>query len=344
MKKLIIIDGSGLIYRGFYAIPPFMRSPAGLQTNAVFGFMSILLTILITQKPDYLAVAFDMKGPTFRHKEYTEYKATRTKAPDELYAQIPIVKSLTAAFGIPSFEVAGIEADDIIATVVKKMSGNRELLTLIATGDFDIFQVVGEGSEILYPEKGFREAKPLNAADIFAKYGIHPLQIPDYKGIAGDSSDNIPGVKGIGDKGAVSLLTKYGTLEGVYEHIDEIKGAMRKKLEESREIALLSKRLATLKSDVEIDFELEKCHAAGFNVSAAREAFRELGLKSLMRKLDELYGAEPGAEGEELGAMDFGEPEDDDFPDAITAPAQEKQKPVAKKAKNTVSENQVMMF
>lgn len=292
MKKLILVDASGLIYRGFYAIPPFFKSPSGQQTNAVFGFTSIILSLLAAQKPDYMAVAYDKKGPTFRHKEFTEYKATRVKAPQELYDQIPLVKSVVEALRIPSFEAAGFEADDVLATMVKKMSGEEDVEVLIATGDFDMFQVVSKKTSILYPAKGFKEADILRTTDMEQKYGLTPEQVPDYKGIAGDHSDNLPGVRGIGPQGAKKLLHEYHSLENIYEHLDALPEGVRKKLEVSREDAFMSKRLATLDANAPVDFNLEACRVKEFDATAARKIFDELGFKSLKRRIDELYGKE----------------------------------------------------
>lgn len=290
MEKLILIDASGLIYRGFYAIPPFLKSPSGVQTNAVFGFTNILLGLIANQKPTYMAVAFDKKGPTFRHKEFEAYKATRVKAPQALYDQIPLVKSVVETFGIPAFEVEGFEADDILATLVKKLE-KENIEVLIATGDFDIFQVVSGNTAILYPTKGFKESEIIRASDIPEKYGLTADQIPDYKGIAGDASDNLPGVRGIGEKGAKDLLQKYKTLDNIYKHLDELSPVLRKKLEESRDNAFTSKRLATLDSNVPLTFSLEDCRVKHFNVDAVRRSFSELGFRNLQKRLDELYGS-----------------------------------------------------
>lgn len=289
MEKCILIDGSGLIYRGFYAVPPFLKSPTGVQTNAVFGFVNILLSLLSTRTPKYMAVAFDKKGPTFRHKEYKEYKATRVKAPQELYDQIPLVKEVVKTFGIPSFEVEGFEADDILATIVKLVP-KSETEFLIATGDFDIFQIASPNVSMLYPAKSFREAVVLAPKDIQEKYGITPGQIPDYKGLAGDHSDNIPGVRGVGEKGATDLLQKYGALENIYQHLPDLSESLRGKLEASKENAFMSKRLATLDDKVPLNFSLNECRVKHFDVDALRRVFGELGFKSLQKRLDELYG------------------------------------------------------
>lgn len=290
MKKCIFIDGSGLIYRGFYAIPPFLKSPSGIQTNAVFGFTTILLSLLANKKPDYVAVAFDRKGPTFRHKEFSAYKATRVAAPQALYDQIPLVKKVVETLGIPAFEAEGFEADDILATIAKKLSKNPELEIFIATGDFDIFQVASPRVSILYPAKGFKDAEIMKMPDIKEKYGIYPKQIPDFKGIAGDSSDNIPGVRGIGEKGAKHLLDRYNTLENIYEHLDEITGAMKKKLEEGRASAFMSKKLAILDAEVPIHFDLDACRIRQFKAAAVKKLFDELGFKNIQKRLDEIYG------------------------------------------------------
>ncbi|MEK9132459.1 MAG: 5'-3' exonuclease H3TH domain-containing protein [Patescibacteria group bacterium] len=290
MEKCIFIDGSGLVYRGFYAIPPFFKSPTGVQTNAVFGFSSILLSLLTDYKPDHVAVMFDKKGPTFRHKEFAAYKATRTKAPQELYDQIPLVKEVVRAFKIPLLEADGYEADDILATVARRLNNRHDIEILIATGDFDLFQIASRNTSILYPTKGFKQAEIIGVDDIFKKYSLRPEQIPDYKGLAGDSSDNIPGVKGIGDKGATALIGKYGSLEGIYAHLGEITGAIHGKLETGKDSAFFCKKLATLRTDVPTDFDLEKCRVKDLDVNAVKKVFAEYGFKTLQKRIDELYG------------------------------------------------------
>lgn len=236
-----------------------------------------------------MAVAFDKKGPTFRHKEFKEYKATRVKAPQELYDQIPLVKQVVETFGIPGFEADGYEADDILATIARQLS-KKNIQIFVATGDFDVFQIVTPHVAILYPAKGFKDAQIFRAPDVQKKYGIAPQQIPDYKGLAGDSSDNIPGVHGIGEKGAADLLQKYSTLENIYKHLPEITGALKKKLEDGKNDAFMSKKLATLNADVPLNFDLSMCRVKNFDVDAARRIFGDLGFKSLQKRLDDLYG------------------------------------------------------
>lgn len=287
MKRLILIDGSGLIYRGFYAVPPFMKSPTGVQTNAVFGFTNILLSILKTYAPDYIAVAFDKRGPTFRHHAYKEYKALRVKAPQELYDQIPLVKELVSSFNIPGLEQEGFEADDILATIAKKMAGASDLEILIVTGDFDLFQLVSAHTHILYPGKGFRDASIIKVDDIEKKYGLSPSQIPDFKGIAGDSSDNLPGVQGVGEKGATKLLQQYKTLENIYAHTSELREHIRDKFIASKDNAILSKKLAELHGDVPINFELEQAAVKNIDYDKVQVSFDRFGFRSLKHRIPE---------------------------------------------------------
>lgn len=293
VEKLILIDGSGLIYRGFYAIPPFLKSPSGVLTNAVFGFTNILLSLLAVHKPQYMAVAFDKKGPTFRHKEYAAYKATRVKAPQELYDQIPLVREVVETFRIPALEADGYEADDILATIARRFS-KQKLDILVATGDFDIFQIVRPGVSILYPARGFKEAVIFDEKAVREKYGLDPGQIPDFKGLAGDHSDNIPGVAGIGAVGATGLLQKYSSLENIYRHISEIPGALGKKLAQGEKEAFLSQKLATLDADVPLDFDLDACRVKHFDVDGASRLFADLGFKTLQKRIIELYGTKTG--------------------------------------------------
>ncbi|MEK7529214.1 MAG: 5'-3' exonuclease H3TH domain-containing protein [Patescibacteria group bacterium] len=286
MKKFIIIDGAGLIYRAFFAIPAGFASPSGEPTNAVYGFTSMLINILSRHQPDYIAVAHDRKEKTFRHEEYKEYKATRVAAPDTLYAQIPRVKELATAFSISQFEKAGYEADDLIATMIDRVSADTEVL--VATADFDIFQTVNDHVRILYPEKGYREAVFFGVEEIKKKYGLSPTQIPDYKGLCGDTSDNLKGVPGIGKKTAQKLLAEYGSVENIYAHIGDISGATKTKLENGKEDAFFCKRLATLDYKVPFDFSLSDCAFRDFDMTKLLEIFTQLGFDSLRKRLPSL--------------------------------------------------------
>lgn len=291
VKKFILIDGAGLVYRSFYAIQAKLTDSFGSPTNAVLGFTNILLNIIASQKPDYIAVAFDKKGPTFRHEAFKEYKATRIKAPQELYDQIPKVKEVIRAFQIPVVEADGYEADDVIATLAKQAE-KSDVEILVATGDFDIFQIVDIKTKILYPEKGFKESVVFGDEEVVAKYGIKPSQVPDYKGLCGDSSDNIPGVYGIGDKTAKILIEKHGSLEELYRHLDEVPENVRRKLEAGRESAFFSKELATLVCDVPLNVSLKDCGKKGFDPQKIIPVLERFGFKKIIERLRPLFPKE----------------------------------------------------
>lgn len=284
MKKLILIDGNALIHRGFHAMPP-LTTKKGEMVNAVFGFASMMINVMFKEKPDYMAVAFDSAKKTFRHEEYKEYKATRVKAPQELYDQIPRVKEVVEAFKIPIFEKEGFEADDLLGTLATKAKERPELVTVIVTGDMDILQLVNKQVLVAAPYKGFSETKHYGVAEVMEKLGVKPEQVVDYKALRGDASDNIPGVMGIGEKGAVNLLTRFESLKGIYENLEEVGGNLQKKLEAGREMAFLSQRLAQLVNDVEVEFKLEECSMHDYDKAAVKKLFEELNFKSLLKKL-----------------------------------------------------------
>lgn len=284
MEKIILIDGAGLLYRSFFALPPSLTDPEGRPTNAVLGFTNILLNLLLTHKPDYIAIAFDKKGPTFRHKEYKDYKATRAKQPQILYDQIPMAKEVIEAFQIPLFEMENYEADDILATVALKLT-KKDMEILIATGDFDVFQVVHGPIKILYPEKSFKESKIITSKEVMEKYGITPAQIPDYKGLCGDSSDNIPGVTGVGPKTAQELIQRYGSLEKIYDHLDKLPEGIRKKMEAGKESAFFSRKLATLVSEVPLKFSLEECRVSKLDPKKIVPVLEKFGFRALLKRL-----------------------------------------------------------
>ncbi len=284
-QKLILIDGNAIMHRAYHAIPPFKTSK-GLLINAVYGFASMLLNLLNQQKPEYIAVCFDMKAKTFRHDEYKDYKATRVKAPDEFYEQIPLIKELVKAFQIPIFEREGFEADDLLGTIAKKAEHESDLITYIVTGDMDTLQLINDKVKVLTPHKGFQESIIYDEQEVIKKYGLNPSQIIDMKGLKGDNSDNIKGVSGIGPKNAEQLLQKYGTIENIYEHLDELKGTVKEKLAKGKEDAFLSKHLATLITDIPIDFDLDACKTHEYNQDSLRKFFEKLEFKSLLKKLE----------------------------------------------------------
>lgn len=284
-KKLILIDSNALIHRAYHALPP-LTTKKGELVNAVYGFTSVLLNVLNRFQPDYIAAAFDLKEPTFRHKEFKEYKATRIKAPDDLYEQIPRVKQIVEAFNIPIIEKEGYEADDLIATFARRTEKlYPEVEIIIVTGDLDALQLVNGKINVFALRKGVSDSKLYDEKAVRERYGLEPGQMIDYKGLRGDTSDNLPGVKGIGEKTAAELLRKYKTIEGVYKNLPEIKEGIRKKLEKDKLQAFFSKRLARLVDNVPVDFDIEKCRAEDFNRVKVINLLRELEFFSLLRRL-----------------------------------------------------------
>lgn len=288
MKKLILIDGNAIIHRAFHAMPPF-RTTTGQLVNAVYGFGSMLLSIINGEKPDYIAVSFDMKGKTFRHEEYKEYKATRQKAPDELYEQIPLIKKMVQIFQIPIYEIQGFEADDVLGTLSKQAEEKGDLNTFIVTGDRDTFQLISDKTFVITPVKGFVQTDVFDHQKVLSKYGLTPNQIPDLKGLQGDSSDNIKGVAGIGPKTATTLLQKYGTIENLYQNLDDLKGKAKERLENDKESAFFSKRLATIVRDVPVSLDLQAAKSHDYDRGQIAALFEELQFKSLLKKLDRMH-------------------------------------------------------
>lgn len=290
MSRFIIIDGNAIVHRAFHAIPP-LTNKKGLILNAVYGFISILLRAIKELKPDYAAVAFDLKAPTFRHKEFKEYKAQRVKQPQELYDQMILVKDLLRAMKIPVFEKEGFEADDIIATLATQNNGEN----LIVTGDMDTLQLINEKTKVYTMKKGVNDIAVYDAAAVKDRYGLKPKQMIDYKALRGDPSDNILGVKGIGEKTAGELIKKFESLEGVYEKIDKlaefkISPSVVEKLKNGKKDALFSKYLVTLIKDAPIDFKLEDCELKDYNNTVTRELLAEWEFGSLLKRLDNVDG------------------------------------------------------
>lgn len=280
MEKLVLIDGNSLLNRAFYAMP-VLSTKDGLYTNAVFGFVNMLIKISSDVKPEYLAVAFDLKAPTFRHKMYADYKGTRKPMPDELRVQVPLIKEVLRLMNIAIYEKEGVEADDVIGTIAKR-SGMK---TFIITGDKDSFQLVDENVSVLFTKRGITELEEYNAANFTEKTELIPSQIIDLKSLMGDSSDNIPGVKGVGEKTAKTLLLKYGTLEGVYSHIEEVGGKLQEKLKEDENNARLSYTLASINTDCGIDFSVNDMRFRLPFPYAVRKKFISLEFKALSSKL-----------------------------------------------------------
>jgi DNA polymerase-1 len=297
MKKLILIDGNALIHRAFHALPPTLTSPKGLPTNAVFGFSSILIKTIKELKPDYIAATFDLAGPTFRHKEFKEYKIHRERAPQELYDQIPLVKKVVASFGIPIYEKQNYEADDLIGTITQSAKKEKDLQTIIATGDMDTLQLVDGKKVVVFTlRKGVNDIVTYDQDGVMTRYGLKPEQLNDYRGLKGDPSDNIPGVPGVGEKTAADLIQKFGSLEGLYKSLEnKKKGTISEKLAEkliaNKDQAFFSKKLSTIVRDVDIDFSLEKADwRKNIDLAKVEKEFRDLGFASLVKRLSELPG------------------------------------------------------
>lgn len=279
MKNLVLIDGNSLINRAFYATPP-LSTKDGKPTNAVYAFINMLIKIIGDIKPEHILVAFDRKEPTFRHGLYADYKGTRKPMPEDLRPQIDLLKEVLDVLGISRYEIPSIEADDIIGSAAKKF--DKE--TIIITGDKDSFQLVDDTTSVYFTRKGISELEIFSNDNFKEKMGIRPIQIIDLKSMMGDSSDNIPGIAGVGEKTALSLVQTYGSLERLYENIDELKGKLKEKVLASKDVAFLSKRLATIKTDVELPFDLEDLTFKFPFPQKARALFLSLELKNLLKK------------------------------------------------------------
>ncbi|MBI2635100.1 MAG: DNA polymerase I [Parcubacteria group bacterium] len=298
MKRLILIDSHALIHRAYHALPP-LTTKSGELVNAVYGFTSILIKTISGFKPDYIVAAFDAPGATFRHEEYKEYKATRVKAPDELYIQIPRVKEILNAFKIPIFEKSGFEADDIIGTISKNLRG-KNVEVLILTGDMDNFQLVGKNVKVLYsPPSAAKEQIVYDSKKVEERFGgLKPEQLIDFKGLKGDPSDNIPGVKGIGEKTAIALIDRFENIENLYKtikkgKIKEISAAVFEKLKTGKEAAFFSKKLATIKQNVPIKFNLKESEFGKFDKEKLFKLLGELGFVSLVNRMGGAMAGKP---------------------------------------------------
>lgn len=277
MKKFVLIDGNSLLNRAFYATPLFTTAN-GIPTNGIFGFIKLLFKILDEMKPEYIAVAFDLKAPTFRHKMYDGYKATRKPMPDELAAQVAPLKNLLKAMKIATCEKEGFEADDLIGT----LSHIYDVHSYIYTGDRDSYQLVDEKTDVHYTKKGVADLLKLNISNFKQEVGIEPKQVIDLKSLMGDKSDNIPGVAGVGEKTALGLIADYGSLDGVYEHIDELKGSLKEKLVNNRELAYTSYKLATIDRNCDVNLKLEDCVAPDKYGAEVKKLFSEFEFRSFL--------------------------------------------------------------
>lgn len=286
MDKLFIIDGNSLAFRAFYGLPPLYNSQ-GVPCNSVFGFTKMLVNIITKNSPKYLAVAFDAGKHNFRHEIFAEYKGTRKPMPDELRTQLPIIKDLLRQMNITVIERAEIEADDIIGSLSKKYDIDKILIS----GDRDLLQLINPHCRVWLTQKGLTEIADLGVDELKEKYGITPDEVIEMKAIMGDTSDNIPGIKGVGEKTALKLIQEYGTLDNIYANIDNIKGKLQTSLVENKDIAYISKQLATIKTDCELDYELDDFEYDFPFSGEVRKTMNWLEFKIMSQK-DEYYRAE----------------------------------------------------
>ncbi|MBI4090143.1 MAG: DNA polymerase I, partial [Candidatus Kerfeldbacteria bacterium] len=289
-QRLVIVDGNALIHRSFHALPP-LTTKQGELINAVYGFTTVLLKMFRELKPTHVVVCFDRREKTFREKEYADYKATRVKAPQELYDQIPKVKELVESFNIPALDKAGYEADDLIGTITRHVRGVDKI---IVTGDMDTLQLVDDETSVYTLRKGLGESVTLDPAAVKERFGITPEQLIDFKALRGDPSDNIPGVKGVGEKTAAELLQEFGTIEKLYAALakdtpkaKKLKPGLRERLLDEKQNAWLSKRLATIVRDVPVKFTLNQAARKRYDRQQVTKLFQGLGFTSLLSKLPE---------------------------------------------------------
>ncbi|HIQ01221.1 MAG TPA: DNA polymerase I [Anaerolineales bacterium] len=291
-KKLVLIDGHALAYRAFYALPvEGFATREGEPTNATYGFTATLLNILQEHHPDYIAVCFDA-GQSGRDEIYPAYKSQRDRMPEEMQVQMDRIRQVVEAFGIPVFEVEGMEADDLLGTLARQAE-EKGVETLIVTGDRDLLQLVGPRVHVFLSGRRLSEGRVYDEEAVRARYGgLSPAQLRDYKALVGDKSDNIPGVAGVGDRTATHLLRRYGSLEAIYSHLDEIeKARFRTALEKGRDAAFLSRELSTIQTDMPVELDLEACAARGYDRKRVMDLFRRLEFRSL---IDRLPPAEEG--------------------------------------------------
>ncbi|SHF12118.1 DNA polymerase I [Thermoanaerobacter uzonensis DSM 18761] len=280
MSKFLVIDGSSLMYRAYYALP-MLTTSEGLHTNALYGFTMMLIKLIEEEKPDYVAIAFDKKAPTFRHKEYQDYKATRQAMPEELAEQVGLLKEIIDGFNIKTLELEGYEADDIIGTISKLAEG-KGMEVLVVTGDRDALQLVSDKVKVKISKKGITQMEEFDEKAVLERYEITPQQFIDLKGLMGDKSDNIPGIPNIGEKTAIKLLKEFGSVENLLQSLSQLKGKIKENIENNKELAIMSKRLATIKRDIPIEIDFEEYRVKDFNEEKLLELFNKLEFFSLI--------------------------------------------------------------
>lgn len=309
-EKIVLIDGHSILNRAFYGIPDLSNSE-GLHTNAVYGFLNIMFKILDEEKADYLAVAFDLKAPTFRHKMYEAYKGTRKPMPEELHQQVPVMKEMLTAMGVPLMMLEGYEADDLLGTVSREME-EKGLEVSIISGDRDLLQLASETTCVRIPKtkRTGTEIEDYHTRDVIEKYQVTPIQIIDLKALMGDASDNIPGIPGVGEKTATKIVAEYGSIENAYAHVEEIKpNKARESLREHYDLAVMSKKLATINRHSPFELELESARIGNLYTARALELCKQLEFKNMLSRFQDKSGEQQAGENfrmiTELGETDL---------------------------------------
>ncbi len=287
-KRLIIIDSNALLHRSFHALPPLMTR-SGQETGAVYGYLLTLFKAINDLKPDYIVACFDTKMPTFRHEMFKDYKAQRPVTPSGIITQIPVTKEVLEAFKIPVFAKEGVEADDLIATICAK---NPDLGIYIISGDLDNLQLVNNRIKVYTLGKGIKDTVIYDINKVVERFGVEPAQMVDFKALTGDPSDNIPGVEGIGKKTAAEIIQRYDNIKNLYEELATdtavLKPKVKEALKKNKESALMSRDLAQMKKDVDINFSIEDCKFGSFDKNKAEEIFKKLEFNSLIARLPSL--------------------------------------------------------
>ena len=290
MERLMLLDGNGLIYRGYFALPPLTTS-RGELVNAVFGFCSIVLRGFQDIRPDYVAVAFDLSGPTFRHERFAEYKANRQRMPDDLRDQFPKVREVVKALRIPVYELSGYEADDVIGTLTVEAE-RLGLDTTVVTGDLDMLQLVTDRTRLMTTRSGVQNTVIYDPARIDERYGLRADQSVDFKALKGDSTDNVPGVPGVGEKTAAKLVGQFGDLSGLYAHLDEVTPEkLRAPLLEAHDRVLESRELMTIVRDLPVSLDLDAARLGDYDRDTVVRLFREYEFRTLIERLPPLTWA-----------------------------------------------------
>ena len=290
-RKVAVIDGNSLMHRAYHAVPPTMNAPDGRPTNAVFGFIAMLLKFVDIAHPDALICAFDEGRPAWRMEAIEQYKAQRPPMDEDLKVQFPIIEELLSAMNVPVVRLKGWEGDDVLGTVAARDEklGYR---TLLVSGDKDVYQLVSDLTHVVTTKKGITDVAIYGPAEVQERYGVTPAQFPDFLGLKGDASDNIPGVPGIGDKTAAKLLQQFGTLEGIYDNLDALKGKQLERIRDNREAAFASRKVATIVRDLDFSLDLENCAFPAFDEAKVTEAFKGVRFNAHLRRVLKLVGKE----------------------------------------------------